>query len=343
MEKRYFGQDKKGNEIFCYTLADENGNKLSVLNFGATIQSLVIKDKNGLERDVVLGFDNMAQYLSDERRTYFGAVCGRVAGRIAGASFYIEGEEYPLAQTSGKACLHGGVDGFDKKFFDLTDAEKDYMTFSAFSPDGEEGFPGNVALSVKYSFRNGLLLIEYRATTTKTCPVNLTNHSYFNLDGKGDVKNHRLQLNSSFYLGMNDDATASGLVIPVENSCFDFRKEAVVGERIEKANESQPSIGGIDHHFFCDNALSEYRKFGTLTAGDGNLKMDIFTNQCGAQLYTGNFIPNMVGKGVQLGENSGIAMETQFPPNNLNFSHLPSMLLHRDEMYYHKTGYRFYW
>ncbi|MEG1862226.1 MAG: aldose epimerase family protein [Oscillospiraceae bacterium] len=342
MEKKYFGKDKNSNEIFCHTLTDNLGNRLSVINFGATIQSLIIKDKEGKDRDVVLGFDNMEQYLSDEKRTYFGAVCGRVANRIAGGKFTIEGEEYPLAKNAGEACLHGGIDGFDKKFFDLTDAEEDYMTFSAFSEDGEEGFPGNVALSVRYTFRNGLLMIEYLASTTKTCPVNITNHTYFNLDGKGDIKGHSLKLNSSFYLGMNADATSNGMVIPVADSCFDFRSGAILGERIEKAKQLQPSIGGIDHHFFCDNALSEYRKFGTLGDRENFLKMDIFTNQCGAQIYTGNFIPPMVGKGIDLSENSGIAIETQFPPNNLNYSHLPNMLLHRDERYYHKTGFRFY-
>ncbi len=343
MEKQFFGTDKNGHEIFRYTLFDEKGNSLSVLNYGATIQSLVITDKNGVKKDVVLGFDNMEQYESDVDRTYFGAVCGRVANRIADGQFYIEGEKYTLVQNNSVNCLHGGKDGFDKKFFDLTDAEDDYMTFSTFSEDGEEGFPGNVSLSVKYTFRNGLLMIEYLATTTKTCPVSLSNHTYFNLDGSGDILGHKLQLNSHYYMTVADNGLATGTVLPVEGTAFDFLCEKTMEENIKAAAAAQPDVKGIDHHFFCDNGVSEYRKFGTLTASDDSLKMDIFTNQTGAQIYTGNFIPDMFAKDRKVGQYSGVAIETQFPPNNLNFSHLPNMLLHRDEKYYHKTGYKFYY
>ncbi len=342
MEKQFFGTDKNGNEIFKYTLTDENGNSLSVLNFGATIQSLIITDKNGVKKDVVLGFDNMEQYQDDNGRTYFGAVVGRVANRIADAEFWIEGEKYTLAQNNGNHCLHGGIDGFDKKFFDLTDAEDDYMTFSTFSMGGEEGFPGNISLSVKYTFRNSLLMIEYLATTTATTPLNLTNHAYFNLDGRGDVLGHKLQLNSTYYMPVDDSVLAIGTVVPVRDTEFDFTQEKVIGPAILALAEKQPTVKGIDHHFFCDSAISEYRKFATLTASDDSLKMDVFTNQCGTQIYTGNWVPEMQAKGRQVGPYSGLTMETQMAPNNLNNSHLKSMLLHRDEKYYHKTGFRFY-
>ena len=343
MEKQFFGTDKNGNEIFKYTLTDANGNSLSVLNYGATIQSLIVTDKNGVKKDVVLGFDNLARYEDNNSRTYFGAVVGRVANRIANGQFWVEGEKYTLAQNNGNHCLHGGIDGFDKKFFDLTDAEDEYMTFSTFSMGGEEGFPGNISLSVKYTFRNSLLMIEYLATTTATCPVNLTNHMYFNLDGKGDILGHKLQLNSRYYMPVDDSVLATGTVVPVDGTAFDFQTEKTLGENIIAAKEAQPAVGGIDHHFFCDNAISEYRKFGTLTASDDSLKMDIFTNQCGAQIYTGNFIPEMKAKDRYVGKFSGVTMETQLAPNNLNNSHLQSMLLHRGQQYYHKTGFRFYY
>lgn len=341
MEKQFFGKDKNGNEIFRYTLTDRQGNSLSVLNYGATIQSLVMTDKDGGKRDVVLGYDNLAQYEEDENRTYFGAVCGRVANRIEDARFYIDGEEYTLDQNNGRSCLHGGNSGFDKMFFDLTDAEDDYMTFSAFSMGGEGGFPGNLSLSVKYTFRNGLLMIEYLATTTAACPVSLTNHSYFNLDGKGDILGHRLQLNSHFFMEVKDDGCATGLVKESRGTPFDFTQEKVLGEQIARAKKRQPAINGIDHHLFCDNAVSEYRKFGTLTASDGGLKMDIFTNQCGAQIYTGNFIPDCRGKNGQLTAHSGICIETQAAPGAMKYSHLPQIILHRGQQYYHKTGFRF--
>ena len=342
MEKTFFGTDKQGREIYRYTLTDEKGNSLSVLNFGATIQSLVITDKNGVQKDVVLGFDNMQQYMDDENRTYFGAVVGRVANRIQNAEFYIEGEKYTLAKNNGEHCLHGGKDGFDKKFFDLTDAEEDYMTFSTFVEDGDEGFPGNISLSVKYTFRNCLLLIEYLATTTATTPLALTNHAYFNLDGAGDIRNHRLQLNSHYYMPVDDSVLAAGMVLPVAGTEFDFTQEKPLGPAIDAVAAAQPSVGGIDHHFFCDAARSEYRRFGTLSASDGSLKMDIYTNQCGVQIYTGNSIPHMATKDRQVDRYAAITMETQAAPNSMNNSHLPSILLHRGEKYYHKTGYRFW-
>ena len=342
MEKQFFGKDKDGKEIFKYTLTDSEGNSLSVLNYGATIQSLVVTDKNGIKKDVVLGFDNLEQYENNADRTYFGAVIGRVANRIENGEFWVEGEKYTLAKNNGNNCLHGGVDGFDKKFFDLTDAEDDYMTFSTFSMGGEENFPGNISLSVKYTFKNRLLMIEYLATTTATCPLNLTNHTYFNLDGKGDILGHKLELNSKYYMPVDDSVLATGEVKLTAGTEFDFKEEKVIGPAVMALAEKQPGVKGIDHHFFCDSSVSEYRKFGTLTASDDSLKMDIFTNQCGTQIYTGNYIPEMEAKGRMVGPYSGLTMETQMAPNNLNNSHLESMLLHRDEKYYHKTGFRFY-
>ena len=336
MERTYFGTDKNGNEIYKYTIYDKENNSVSILNYGATVQSLVI---NG--RDVVLGFDNIEQYEDDESRTYFGAVCGRVANRIENGRFYVEGTEYNLYKNNGNHSLHGGKCGFDKKFFELTNSDEGSFTFSIFSPDGEEGYPGNLSLSVKYTFRNRLLLIEYMAKTTAACPVNITNHSYFNLDGKGDIMSHSLQLNSHYYLAVNDDVCANGNVLPVAGTPFDFTEEKLLGENILAAEKLQPAVGGIDHHFFCDAAMTEYRRFGTLSASDKSIKMDIYTNQCGAQIYTGNFIKEMPVKSQKTGRFGGIAIETQLPPNNLNHSHLPNMMLKRGDNYYHKTGYKF--
>ena len=336
MERKLFGTDKNGNEIFKYTIYDSENNSVSILNYGAAIQSLII---NG--RDIVLGFDNIEQYEEDENRTYFGAVCGRVANRVENARFYVEGAEYILYKNNGKHSLHGGKYGFDRKYFELTNSDSDSLTFSVFSPDGEEGYPGNLSLSVKYTFRNRLLLIEYIAKTTADCPVNITNHSYFNLDGKGDILSHKLHLNSRYYLEAEDDVCANGNVLPVAGTPFDFTEEKIIEENITAAKNRQPAVGGIDHHFFCNASLTEYRKFGTLISSDDKVKMDIFTNQCGAQIYTGNFIEDMTAKNQNIGAFAGIAIETQFPPNNLNHSHLPNMMLKRGETYYHKTGYKF--
>lgn len=342
MERTFFGIDKNGNEIFCYTLKSGDSS-VSILNYGATIQSLKIKNKAGELVDIALGFDNLGQYEKEENRTYFGAVCGRVANRIEKGRFFVEAKEYQIPQNDKGNCLHGGTDGFDKKFFDLTDIGENYLTFSAFSENGEQGFPGGLSVSVKYSFNNGLLLIEYRGKTTADCPVALTNHCYFNLDGDKDIRDHRLKLNSKFYLEIDDNGLANGLVTTTEGTDFDFTKGERLGDKIARIKAARPTIKGIDHYFFCDSGITDYRLFGTLSNKTETLKMDIFTNQTGAQVYTGNFIPELVGKGVTICENSGICIETHTPPNSMKFSHLPTMILKKGESYYHKTGYKFYY
>ena len=343
MEKLLFGTDKNNKEIYSYTLYDNKGNYIKVLNLGATLQSVVVKNKKGEMVDTVLGFDNLEQYQQDKGRSCMGAVCGRVCGRIPQGRFFIEGVEYQLDKNAKEDCLHSGYEGLDKQFFDITDVGENYMTFSIFEESGKTGFPGNLSLSVKYTFNNGLLLIEYLANVTQSCPVNITNHSYFNLDGKGDVKNHNLQLNSDFFMQMDEKSIADGNVLPVANTCFDLRQGKKLGEIIEQSIEYQPHTRGFDQYLFNNYATTEYRRFGTLTAGDDSLKMDIFTNQCGAQLYTANFLQEQESKtGENLYPYRGIAIETQSPPNAISFSHLPSPILKRGQSYYHKTGYRFY-
>lgn len=337
MEKVFFGLTKNGDEVFKYILFDDEGNSVSILNYGATVQSLVIDG-----RDVVLGYDNVADYESDEDRKYFGAVCGRVANRVQNGKFYIEGTEYNLYKNNGNHSLHGGKDGFDKKIFKVVDFSKDSIVLSLVSPDGDENYPGELYLDVKYSFKNKLLLIEYFASVSESCPVNITNHSYFNLDGKGNILSHKLKLNSKYYLEDDDSVCATGVVLKTAGTAFDFTEEKELKENIFRARDEQPLVGGIDHHFFADSSVTQYRKFATLTSSDEKIKMDVFTNQCGAQIYTGNFLETAVLKGETYEKFGGIAIETQFPPNNLNNSHLPSMMLHKGERYYHKTGYKFY-
>ncbi len=339
MEKELFGTHN-GIDVYKYTLKDDEGNSISVLNYGATIQSLVIKNSNGEFVDVVLGFNTLEEYKNHS--AYFGAVCGRVCNRIQDAKFYIEGEEYNLIKNNANACLHGGFVGFDKLHFDLTNIDTDFLEFSVFSMDNDEGFPGNVSLKVKYTFKNKLLLIEYTATSTKTTPLNITNHTYFNLDGKGDIKNHSLQLNSNFYMPVFDDGVATGEVLKTKNTPFDFKEFKKLGDTINLLKVNQPAVNGLDNHFFIDYAKSMYRKFGTLKNEDESLFMDIYSNQTGTQIYTGNFIDDMMAKNNKVGEYSGVAIETQLPANNLNFSYLPSMLLNKGEVYKHKTGFKFY-
>ncbi len=339
MNKELFA-NFNGQEIYKYTLTDSEKNSVSILNYGATIQSLVIKNKQGEFIDVVLGFDTLEEYLN--HTAYFGAVCGRVCNRIEDAKFFIDAKEYTLEKNNNDACLHGGSNGFDKKVFLVTGSGSDYLELSYFSKDNEAGFPSDLLINIKYTFKNKLLLIEYTAKTNGKTPVNLTNHSYFNLNGKGDIKNHTLELKSSFYMPVRDDGVATGEIIKTENTLFDFKTKRKLGDVIDKLKEIQKPVNGLDNHFFSDYQTTDYRKFAVLQNEDESLTMEVFSNQTGAQIYTGNFIDKMKAKKIMVGENSGIAIETQLPPNALKYSYLQNMILTSEDNYYHKTGYKFY-
>ncbi|MGL6106699.1 aldose epimerase family protein [Romboutsia sp.] len=339
--KSFFGTTKDNKEVFCYTLYD-NDNYMNILNYGATIQSLVIKNNRDELVDVVLGFDNIEQYEEKENRTYMGAVCGRYANRIANGRFYINGDEYNLTKNNNGNCLHSGYSGFDTAIFEVEDFKEDSVTLSLLSPDSEGGFPGDFSLKVKYTFKNNSLLVEYFATTTKDCPTNLTNHSYFNLLGKGTILSHKLKIDSDYYMNVDDNGLANGNISNSNNSPFDFTnfKEVQIG--VKYAKKIQPSVAGIDHHFYVNITPDDYKYFATLCAPDDSLHMDVYTNQCGGQIYSGNYIPDLQAKNGIITKHSGLCIETQSVPNAMSFSYLPSPILKSEQDYYHKTGFIFY-
>ncbi len=341
MDKILFGKTKDNKDVFLYKLYD-NQNHISILSYGATIQSLAIKNNNDELVDVVLGFDNLSQYEQLEDRTFMGAVCGRYANRIAYASFYIDGKKYNLLKNNNGNCLHSGISGFDKEVFEVESFTDNSITLAAISFDGAGGFPGDIALKVKYTFKDTILLIEYFATTTKPCPINITNHSYFNLLGKGNVLSHKLKLNSNYYMNVDDNGLANGLISKTIDSPFDFSSPKELSGAITHVQKSQPSIAGIDHHFYANLEAYDYRYFGTLSAPDDSLSMDVYTNQSGAQIYTGNFIPDTASKSGEISKFSGICIETQSVPNAMSFPYLPSPILKDNETYYHKTAFKFY-
>lgn len=333
MKKTLFGVTKSNEEVFCYSLFD-NKNYVNILNYGATIQSLVIKNKNNEFVDVVLGFDNISQYEQEKNRTFMGAVCGRYANRIAHGCFYINGQKYNLAKNDNGNCLHGGKNGFDKCIFQVDDFTKNSITLSLLSKDGDSGFPGDLLLKVKYTFKDNTLTIEYFATTTKDCPVNITNHSYFNLMGKGDILTHKLQLNSNYYMDTNVNGLANGNIVKTALTPFDF-------STCKEINEATKFMD-IDHHFYINPSTTYHSKLGTLIAPDNSLSMDIYTDQCGAQIYTGNSIVDNISKCGAISKYSGICFETQSVPNAMEFSYLPSPILKVNEQYSHRSDYKFY-
>lgn len=341
MKKKYFGTTKNNRDIYCYTLYD-NENYINILNYGATIQSLVLKNNKNELVDVVLGFDNLNQYENQEDRAYIGAVCGRYANRIENGSFFIDGHEYNLQKNNNGNCLHSGYSGFDNEVFEVREFNDNSITLSILSPDGDGGFPGELSSNVKYTFKYSSLLIEYFANTTKDCPINITNHSYFNLLGQGDILSHKLKLNSQYYMNVDNNGLANGIISNAVDSPLDFSDFKELKTATNHIKNIQPSIGGIDHHFYINVGPYDYKYFATLCAPDNSLFMDVYTNQCGAQIYTGNSIVDTQSKSGLISKFSGICIETQSVPNSMSFSYLPSPILKSNQSYYHKSGFIFY-
>jgi aldose 1-epimerase len=320
-------------EITRFTLANDAGMKVAILNYGATIQSIRVPDRNGNDEDVVLGFDTIEGYQSADN-PYFGAICGRVANRIAKGTFTLDGKEYKLAINNGPNSLHGGLVGFDKRIWD---AEKttDGVKLVLQSPDGEEGYPGNLETTVTYMLtKNNELHIDYMATTDATSIVNLTNHSYFNLagHGAGSVYDHKLCIQASRYTPVDGDLTPTGEIADVAGGPLDFLSPHTIGERIEEA-------GGYDHNLILTpNASPAVRAVDPVSGR--TLEME--TTEPAVQFYSGNFLEGVIGKGgASHGKHSGFCLEAQHYPDSINNPQFPSTVLTPNEPYRQHTTYRF--
>jgi len=241
---------------------------------------------------------------------------------------------YNLLKNNNGNCLHGGESGFDKCFFKVDEFTESSILLSLLSNDGHSGFPGDLSLKVRYTLKNNTLTVDYFATTTKDCPVNITNHSYFNLMGKDNILTHELELNSNYYMDTDINGLSNGKIRKTLDTPFDFSKSKEIKSAIDFME--------IDHHFYINPAPSYYSKFATLKAPDHSLCMDVFTNQCGAQIYTGNSIVDTNSKSGRISKYSGLCIETQSVPNALEFSYLPSPILKENQEYLHKSEFIFY-
>lgn len=326
----------------------DNGNiKVSITNFGASIVSIMVPDKNGIIADVVLGFSSASGY--ETQNEYIGVVVGRVANRIANGKFKINDTEYSTYINNGSNTLHGGMNGFDKKLWNYEIIDN-RLVLSYHSVDMEEGFPGNLKVYVTYSLdeENGLL-IEYSATSDKDTIINLTNHSYFNLNGhsKGDILRHNLQINSNEFIRVNENLIPTGEKILVEDTPFDFINFHKIGERISDDNDDLKICGGYDHTFIVNNDDENNSKglnhIVTLTEEYYGRLLKVFTDSPGMHLYTGNFLhKNIIGKGnARYGKRSGVCFETQFFPDAINQDNFASPILKKGEEYRYKTLFTF--
>jgi aldose 1-epimerase len=340
ISKRIFGYTPDGKDVNIFTMKNDNGIIAEVTNYGGIVTSLVVPDRDGLPGDIVLGFDNLKDYLAGH--PYFGAIVGRYANRIANARFELEGEVYQLAANNGINHLHGGIKGLDKVVWDyeiLTGSELGSLRFTCFSPDGDEGYPGNLSIETLFMLNNdNELHIKFKATTDKPTPVNLSHHGYFNLTACRDsVLGHELKINGSRFTEVNDEYIPTGELSMVEGTAMDFREMKPVGRDIADVP------GGYDHNYVLDNIQEPLKMVAILYEPVGGRRMEVLTTQPGVQFYTGNFLDGtLTGKGGKVyRQHWGLCLETQHFPDSPNQPFFPDTILKPGEEYFHSTIYRF--
>ena len=325
-------------EVTLFILANTNGVRASLMNYGATLVALEAPDRNGKLTDVTLGFDTLEGYVKFNS-PYFGCIVGRCANRIAGGRFYLDGKEHRLATNAGNAHLHGGLKGFDKACW-RAEAESTSVKFTYLSPDGEEGYPGNLAVTVMYTLNEkNELTIEYSATTDKPTPVNLTNHTYFNLAGSGNILGQELLITSTQYLPANDALLPTGEIHPVKGTPMDFTTPSPIGRRIHQLKGFPV---GYDHTYVLKNNGRKMKLAARVFEPHSGRVLEVHTTEPGVQLYTGNFLNGTIsGKGGRTyHQHTGFCMETQHFPDAVNQPKFPSVILNPGQKYHQKTAYR---
>jgi len=343
-----FGVLADGRTVELYTLSNSQGLKMQVTNLGATIVNLWAPDHKGQLDDVVLGFDNPQQYLTDS--PYFGAVVGRYGNRIAKGQFELEGKRYTLATNNGENHLHGGNVGFDKRLWQLEPAaagSENTLTFTLTSADGEEGYPGKLDIRVRYTLADdNSLTVNYEAKTNKTTVVNLTQHSYFNLQGHavGTILNHELKLNAERFTPVDSTLIPTGELMPVTGTPFDFNQPTAIGKRIDQQHQQLAFGKGYDHNWVLKPEVSA----GALPAAEvyeptSGRTLTIYTDQPGIQFYAGNFLDGSItGKEKTVYQHrQGFCLETQHFPDSPNQPAFPSTVLKPGETYRTETRFVF--
>ena len=340
-----FGVLEDGREVMLCTLTNDHGLLAKVSCFGATLTELHAPDRHGRNGDVVLGFDNLQNYLAGH--PYFGTTTGRVANRIAHGRFTLQGTDYSLAINNPPNHLHGGLVGLDKRLWDaesISESGAAGVRFHYLSADGEEGYPGNLSLWVTYTLTNGNeLRIDYRAETDRATPVNLTNHSYFNLadGGHSPILDHVLEINADRFTPVDATSIPTGEIKPVEGTVMDFRRPLRIGSRAE-AWEGEP--GGYDHNYVLNKTAPGSLDFAARLSDPASGRvLEISTTEPGIQFYTGNYLDGSLrGKhGHRYGKRHGLCLETQHFPDAVNHPNFPSILLHTGETYTHTTVHKF--
>ncbi|HYO62894.1 MAG TPA: aldose epimerase family protein [Pyrinomonadaceae bacterium] len=346
VRRENFGRMPDGREVSLYTLTNRRGAEAKVINYGGAVVSLKVPDRRGRLADVVLGFDDLEGYLAQD--FYVGVLVGRYANRIANACFTLGGREYRLAANNGPHNLHGGLRGFDKAVWEarpLRARGGAALELTYFSPDGEEGFPGNLRARVRYTLtEDNALRVDYSATTDRATVVNLTQHSYFNLagEGAGDILNHLLTINAARFTPTDPTSIPTGELRSVRGTPFDFTRPERIGARIGDADEQLKFGNGYDHNFVVNGRAGTLRKAAEAYEPTTGRVMEVWTTEPGVQFYTGNFLAVTRGKnGKPYPRRTGFCLETQHFPDSPNKPAFPSTVLRPGRRYATTTVYKF--
>ena len=342
--KAFLSVTQQGDSTALFVLNNNNGMEVCVTNFGARIVSVLVPDRDGIMRDVVLGFDNIKDY--QNVKSDFGASIGRYANRINQGNITIDGEIIQLPQNNYGHCLHGGPNGWQYKVYKPVEVTRNSISFSLLSPDGDENFPGNVNAKVSYTLTDdNAIRIEYSATTDAKTVINMTNHSYFNLSGNpsNPAIDHVLYLNAKNFTPVDSTFMTTGEIASVEGTPMDFTTPKAIGQDIENPYQQLRNGKGYDHNWVLDTKGNVNELAAKLSCPSTGIAVEVYTNEPGIQIYTGNFLKgNIVGKnGVAYPCRASVCLETQHFPDSPNKPQWPSVLLEPGQKYYSECIYKF--
>lgn len=345
ISKTSFGKTKEGAEVSLYEMSNDNGMLVGIIDYGGAITRIEVPDRQGNFSDVVLGHSNMHGY--EEENDFFGCIAGRYANRICNGKFRLDGTPYQLPKNENGNSLHGGLKGFDKQVWEAVVNEKEgelelYYT----SRDGEEGYPGELTCKVSYSITNkNELVISYEASSDKKTIINLTNHSYINLENGGvsSILNHELKIEAIFYTPVTEGLIPTGEVLRVKDTPLDFTEFQPVGERIAYPDDQLKLGLGYDHNYIINKPLGELGLAATVIERKSGRKLQVFTTEPGIQFYSGNFLDGSItGKNnVTYKNRNGLCLETQHFPDSPNHPHFPTVILEPGKLFESTTIFRF--
>lgn len=340
IEKKTFGRTEDGTPVHMYKMQNSQGAFVEILDYGCIIQRIMVPDKNGFMADVCWGYDTLEEY--ESTNSHFGALIGRHANRIAKGEFELNGKTYQLAQNDGPNHLHGGIKGFDKYVWDAR-MEGERLVLSRQFPDMDEGYPGNLDVTVTYQFTDkNELFLEYHAVSDQDTVVNMTNHSYFNLGGhnSGSILGHILEIEADMVTENDQDCLPTGVIAKVEDTPFDFTKAKPIGRDIDEDNEQLQFANGYDINFVLRQSEG-IRKAAAVKDPVSGRVMCVYTDKPGLQLYTSNWNHDIGKEGSKYSPRESYCLETQYFPNSLRCKNFPTAVLKAGDPYHFTTVYEF--